>query len=128
MSRKKNSRVGDLFLPIDGGGLNLDLRRRLSESEISEAAELTELLNNFCLSDLKDDRVWGDGSRGFSAKATALSLLSRYKELQPTGTPFPSHRVWCAYLSPPKVAFSVWTLINGRILTVDKLKKGEYSS
>lgn len=124
-TRTKNCTVAELAVP-DVGRMAWDLepRRRLTEVEVCEAAQLMCLLESVVLTQSEDDRFWGDGSQNFSAKTVSKSLEEKRRlENQLGVTEFPVHRVWKARFVPPKVAFFTWTLLRGRVLTIDKLRK-----
>lgn len=102
---------------------DLKPRRRLTEVEIGEYASLLGLIENLELSQDIDIRKWLDGSSSFSAKFVCRLLMDvRRMDNQLGCVDFPVDRVWKSNLVPPKVAFFVWTLLRGRILTIDNHK------
>lgn len=104
--------------------MNIDPRRRLTDSEIGEASELLSSLENFILTDVEDRRIWRGAGADFSVKSAGKILSIKRREAEQLGLPnFPYTRVWLNTSIPPKVCFFVWTLLRGRVLTVDKLQK-----
>lgn len=91
--------------------------------EISESISLLALLENFDLSKEVDDRCWDDGIAPFSCKLVYKTMLDKKRlDFQLGCLDFPWERIWKSKLVPPKVAFFTWTLLRGRVLTIDKLK------
>lgn len=89
-----------------------------------QAGDLCDLLNMVTLNDQDDDRVWDENKQIFLAN-TVLKLLinKRWVSVTSVVVDFPYDLVWNSLFVPPKVDFFVWTLIRGRVLTVDNLKK-----
>lgn len=96
----------------------------MSNVEIAEFAALSELLKEFQLTEEEDSRKWNEGRMNFSVKL-AYSIIEEKKMLvYQLGKPvFPCRRIWRNKIVPLKVQFFVWSLVWGRVLTADKLKK-----
>lgn len=103
---------------------NIEPRRRLSDLEIVEAAELAILMEAQKLSEEEDTRGWGKERNIFIPRIVWKTLSDLRRAQGVTGYPdFPGERVWHVRNMPPKISFFVWTVIRGRVLTVDNLKK-----
>ncbi|KAL5711436.1 hypothetical protein ACHQM5_021892 [Ranunculus cassubicifolius] len=125
VSRKQEEMIGNVLQTGESGvSLNLDCRRRLTETEIKEAVSLNEVLKNFEFTGEEDSRFWGDKVEDFTVKTMTKWMEERsYVSKQLAILAFPKSKVWNSLLIPPKVAFFLWTVVRGRVLTVDKIQK-----
>lgn len=103
---------------------NIEPRRRLSNLEIIKAAELATLMESQKLSEEEDTRGWGKERNNFTPKIVWKALSDLWRSQGNIGYPdFLVERVWHVPNMPPKISFFVWTVIKGRVLTIDNLKK-----
>ncbi|XP_026429782.1 uncharacterized protein LOC113326232 [Papaver somniferum] len=116
--RNKNANVADM-ISIEGNW-KFDFRRVLSNFESQEyAALLTIIGDNPPIRDgLSDTRRWKIHPSGI------FTIKSLYSQLVAThGIPnFPSHFTW-QHEIPPKICFLMWSLIHGKLNTIDRLQQ-----
>lgn len=123
--RSKNLLLSQIVEIHDGRcAWNLNPRRRLTDIEIAQVAELSKKLDRVCLNDDEDIRVWEKDLNPFSANRV-LKLLTSQRSIagQFFLNNFPADRIWRVVAVPPKVGFFMWTLVRGRVLTVENLIK-----
>lgn len=115
-----------MVLQRQNGGFTWDVipRRRFTDEEIRQAAVLCEILDIVVLNNDEDSKIWEEGRHSFSANRV-LKLLAeqRRRSGQTCIENFPSERIWKTGQVPPKVGFFLWTIIRGRVLTTENLKK-----
>ncbi|KAL5732115.1 hypothetical protein ACHQM5_004769 [Ranunculus cassubicifolius] len=113
---------------MDGENMswNLDFRRRLTDAEIAEFAELTEMLDRVLLNEEEDDLLWRDGKKNYSVKDCSELISATRVYIEEIGTiDFQWRKVWLAQV-PSRINFGIWQMVRGRVLTADVLKRRGY--
>ncbi|OVA16572.1 Reverse transcriptase zinc-binding domain [Macleaya cordata] len=107
VSRKKNESVCD-FLTIDEEGRlewDLDLPRRLGDTEATEFTELQMLLSSYVLNEGEDGRSWRWEKNG------SFTVRSCYDAIHTGGSDSFSHaNIWNKTV-PTKISFFIWVYI-----------------
>lgn len=75
-------------------------------------------------SDADAERFWAGKKDIFTVKSASVMLNEERCVKEDLGIAnFPAKQIWNVNFVPPKVAFFTWTLLCGKILTVDNLRK-----
>lgn len=118
VSRRKQHTVRQ-FYSLDGNGQvnwNLDLRRRLTDIEITEASNLTNQLQHFTPTTEEDTRHWKWTKDDIFTVCSCYSALHKHD----ITTDFPINVVWNTNV-PTRVCFFTWLVHHNSILTLDNL-------
>lgn len=91
--------------------------------EIRQVAMLCKLLEIMFLNEEEDSKIWEEGRHGFTANRV-LKILAKKRKRSGLGVDnFLFERIWKKDHVPPKVIFFLLTIIRGRVLTTENLKK-----
>ncbi|KAL5698251.1 hypothetical protein ACHQM5_029316 [Ranunculus cassubicifolius] len=118
-SRRPQMLVKDCF-SAESNSWNLQLKRRLTDTEISEASQLMQMLESVNIGEQGDVLQWRGCHEDFSVKRCYNTIVTTRLEEEGLGVNGFSKRVVWRSTAPLKTNFFIWTLFRGRVLTDDR--------